>query len=88
MHYFGTDGIRNKADTLISADIPYFLGKAVSQKGGKVIVARDVRESSKEIEKQLCKGLLEGSAQIWLTGVLPTPALAYTAQSQKRTARL
>ena len=83
MHYFGTDGIRNKADTLISADIPYFLGKAVSQKGGKVIVARDVRESSKEIEKQLCKGLLEGSAQIWLTGVLPTPALAYTAQSQK-----
>ena len=56
MHYFGTDGIRNKADTLISADIPYFLGKAVSQKGGKVIVARDVRESSKEIEKQLCKG--------------------------------
>lgn len=83
MHYFGTDGIRNKADALLDADIPYFLGKAISQKGGKVIVARDVRTSSQEIEKQLCKGLLEGSAQIWLAGILPTPALAYTALSQK-----
>lgn len=83
MHYFGTDGIRNKATALLDADIPYFLGKAISQKGGKVIVARDVRTSSQEIEKQLCKGLLEGSAQIWLAGILPTPALAYTAWSQK-----
>lgn len=83
MHYFGTDGIRNKADALLDADIPYFLGKAISQKGGKVIVAHDVRTSSQEIEKQLCKGLLEGSAQIWLAGILPTPALAYTALSQK-----
>lgn len=83
MHYFGTDGIRNKADALLGADIPYFLGKAISQKGGKVIVARDVRTSSQDIEKQLCKGLLEGSAQIWLAGILPTPALAYTALSQK-----
>ena len=83
MHYFGTDGIRNKADALLGADIPYFLGKAISQNGGKVIVARDVRTSSQEIEKQLCKGLLEGSAQIWLAGILPTPALAYTALSQK-----
>ena len=83
MYYFGTDGIRNKADALLDADIPYFLGKAISQKGGKVIVAHDVRTSSQEIEKQLCKGLLEGSAQIWLAGILPTPALAYTALSQK-----
>lgn len=83
MHYFGTDGIRNKADALLGADIPYFLGKAISQKGGMVIVARDVRTSSQEIEKQLCKGLLEGSAQIWVAGILPTPALAYTALSQK-----
>lgn len=83
MHYFGTDGIRNKAEALLNADIPYFLGKAISQKGGKVIVARDVRTHSLDIEKQLCKGLLEGAAQIWLAGILPTPALAYTAQTQK-----
>ena len=83
MQYFGTDGIRQKADYLLDKQIPYLLGKALSQSSAKVIVARDVRTHSKEIEKQLCKGLLEGSAQIWLAGVLPTPALAYTAQTQK-----
>ena len=83
MHYFGTDGIRNKASVLLDQDIPYYLGKAISRKGGKVIVARDVRNHSQDIEKQLCKGLLEGAAQIWLAGILPTPALAYTAQTQK-----
>lgn len=83
MHYFGTDGIRAKADSLLNNMIPYMLGRLLSKRHAKIIVARDVRTSSMEIEKQLCKGLLEGSAQIWLAGVLPTPALAYTAQTQK-----
>ncbi len=83
MQYFGTDGIRQKADYLLNNKIPFLLGKALSQTNAKVIVARDVRTHSKDIEKQLCQGLLEGSAQIWLAGVLPTPALAYTAQTQK-----
>lgn len=83
MRYFGTDGIRNTAEYLLGNNLPYLLGKALSQHGGKVIVARDVRTHSLDIEKQLCKGLLEGYAQIWLTGVMPTPALAYTALTQK-----
>ena len=82
MYYFGTDGIRNKAQVLLDNNIPYILGIALSEKGGKVIVARDVRTHSEDIEKQLCKGLLTGSATIWLTGVLPTPALAYTAREE------
>ena len=83
MQYFGTDGIRQKADHLLDNQIPFLLGKALSQTNAKIIVARDVRTHSKDIEKQLCKGLLEGAAQIWLAGILPTPALAYTAQTQK-----
>ena len=82
MYYFGTDGIRDRAQTLLDNDIPYLLGSALSEKGGKIIVARDVRTHSSDIEKQLCKGLLTGSAHIWLTGVLPTPALAYTAKEE------
>ncbi len=83
MYYFGTDGIRDYASTLLKEQLPYYLGKTLAKKGGKIIVARDVRSHSLDIEKQLCKGLLEGATQIWLTGVLPTPALAYTAQTQK-----
>lgn len=80
MYYFGTDGIRNKAERLLNERIPYMLGKALSKNAYKILVARDVRESSLDIEKQLCLGLLEGDAKIYLTGVLPTPALAYIAQ--------
>lgn len=83
MHYFGTDGIRLQANALLDKQIPYTLGRLLSKHRAKIIVARDVRTSSMDIEKQLCKGLLAGSAQIWLAGVLPTPALAYTAQTQK-----
>ncbi len=83
MHYFGTDGIRDIAKTLLDNNLPFLLGKALSSKGGRIIVARDVRNSSCDIEKQLCKGLLEGSASIWLAGVLPTPALAYIALKEK-----
>lgn len=80
MYYFGTDGIRNKADKLLGERIPFMLGKALSKNAYKILVARDVRESSLDIEKQLCLGLLEGDAKIYLAGVLPTPALAYIAQ--------
>ncbi len=82
MRYFGTDGIRDRAQVLLDNNIPYLLGRALSLKGGKILIARDVRAHSLDIEKQLCRGLLEGDAQIWLTGVLPTPALAYTAKMQ------
>ncbi len=80
MYYFGTDGIRNKAEKLLQERVPFLLGKALSKNAYKIIIARDVRESSLDIEKQLCLGLLDGEAKIYLAGVLPTPALAYIAQ--------
>ena len=83
MYYFGTDGIRNKADKLLADRIPYMLGKALSKNAYKILVARDVRESSLDIEKQLCLGLLDGDAKIYLAGVLPTPALAYIANVEE-----
>lgn len=82
MYYFGTDGIRDKASRLLELQLPYLLGRALSERGGKIIVARDVRTHSMDIEKQLCKGLLTGASQIWLTGILPTPALAYVAERE------
>jgi len=82
MYYFGTDGIRNRADNLLSNGIPTLLGAALAASGGKVLVARDVRTHSLDIEKSLVKGLVFGDAQIWLTGVLPTPALAYVAEKE------
>lgn len=79
MRYFGTDGIRGRADALLSGGIPYLLGRALGVTCGKVVVARDVRASSPMLERQLVAGLLEGDAEVYLAGILPTPALAYIA---------
>ena len=68
MYYFGTDGIRNNAEKLLQQRVPFLLGKALSKNAYKIIIARDVRESSLDIEKQLCLGLLEGEAKIKLIG--------------------
>lgn len=68
---------------MLDAAIPFYLGCALADKGGKILVARDVRISSEDIEKQLCKGLLMGDCTVWLTGVLPTPALAYIAACER-----
>lgn len=57
MHYFGTDGIRNKADWLLTNEIPYALGKVLAKRGGKIIIARDVREHSLDVENSCAKGL-------------------------------
>lgn len=46
----------------------------------KVAVARDVRLSSPEIERQLLHGLLEHDAEVYCLGVLPTPALVCVSQ--------
>ena len=80
MKYFGTDGIRNHHQQIFNMAYP--LGVVLASRHKTVAVARDTRPSSFEIEKQLVRGLLEGGAEVHITGVLPTPALAYTMKSK------
>lgn len=82
MRYFGTDGVRGGADWILKSNIACKLGEALAEKGSKVVVARDVRAHSFDIEKQLVGGLLTKNTDIRLCGVLPTPALAYTADTE------
>ena len=87
MQYFGTDGIRQKADYLLDKQIPYLLGKVLSQTGAKVIVARDVRTHSKEIEKQLCKGCSKALRRFGLQAFCQRPRLHIPRKLKKRTMR-
>lgn len=67
----------------MSVGVPFCLGSALAKRGGKIVVARDVRLHSPDIERQLCKGLTSANCSVWLTGVLPTPALAYIASCER-----
>jgi phosphoglucosamine mutase len=79
MKYFGTDGIRGEGDYV--KKMAYPLG-VVLGKRGKVIVGRDPRLSSFEIEKELVKGLLSNGAKVVVVGIVPTPALHYLAKTK------
>lgn len=58
------------------------MGCVLASDGGKIFIGRDVRVHSCEIEKLLCSGLLNGKTEIYVTGVIPTPALAYIAERE------
>ena len=80
MKYFGTDGIRGDSDRV--KQLAYSLGVVVGERGC-VIVGRDPRTSSFDIEKELVRGLLAGGARVGVVGIVPTPALHYLAKKHK-----
>lgn len=77
---FGTDGIRGYAsDEIFNHASLNFLAKAIinNKKSFKVLIGIDTRISSKIIEKKLVDNLKNNGAYIYLTGILPTPAVSY-----------
>ncbi len=78
--YFGTDGIRGDAESLLTDDLVRRLGAAaVSVLGGVgtcMAVLRDTRASGPRIERALAAGAASAGADVKLAGVLPTPAAA------------
>lgn len=76
--YFGTDGIRGDAATLLTDDLVEKLGKAavgvLGGAGTRMAILRDTRESGPRIERALARGAAAAGADVKLAGVLPTPA--------------
>ncbi len=86
--YFGTDGVRGRAN----ADLTPELALAVASAAARVlanhdgshrplaVVGRDPRVSSEMLEAAVVAGLTSAGADVRLAGVLPTPAVAYLTQ--------
>ena len=81
--YFGTDGVRGVANTELTCDLAYKLGRAggyVLAKGDhrvKVVVGKDTRISGDMLEAALISGLMSVGCDVITVGVVPTPAVAY-----------
>lgn len=80
--YFGTDGLRGVYGENLTDELAYKLGKSIGyvlrDKEEKLfIIGRDTRESGKNLEDSLAKGLLELGFNVVSVGVAPTPAVAY-----------
>ncbi|MDT8715883.1 phosphoglucosamine mutase [Clostridium sp. 19966] len=80
---FGTDGVRGIANSELTADLAFKLGKAgayVLTEGThkpKILVGMDTRISGDMLEGALVSGILSVGAEAVCLGVIPTPAIAY-----------
>lgn len=89
---FGTDGVRGVANSELTPDLAFNLGKAgayvLSKEEGKpvVLIGKDTRISGDMLEDALSAGILAMGGNVIKVGVLPTPAVAYLVKYYKATA--
>ncbi len=81
--YFGTDGVRGVFGEDLTEDLVERLGRAfaVWNDGDEILLGRDTRASGAALERALAHGLASGGAQVYLGGVLPTPAVALLSRA-------
>jgi phosphoglucosamine mutase len=75
---FGTDGVRGRAGTFLTAELATGLGRAATlaceAARPQVLIVRDTRESGPMLESALAAGVAAAGGDALLGGVLPTPA--------------
>ena len=87
--YFGTDGIRGRANNKITADVALKVGQAagVAFRRGehrhRVVIGKDTRLSSYMIEYALVGGFTSVGVDVLLLGPVPTPAVAMLTRSMR-----
>lgn len=87
---FGTDGVRGVANTELTADLAYKVGKAGSyvlaketHHRPKILVGIDTRISCDMLQNALASGILSAGGDVYILGVIPTPAVAYLVRKHK-----
>ncbi len=77
---FGTDGVRGPVGAKLTPELALALGRAtaaeVASERPQVLIIRDTRESGHMLESALAAGMAASGADVFLGGVLPTPAAA------------
>ena len=87
--YFGTDGIRGRANGVITPELALKVGQAaglVFQRGDhrhRVVIGKDTRLSGYMIETALVAGFTSVGMDVLLLGPVPTPALAMLTRSMR-----
>ena len=87
--YFGTDGIRGRANGVITPELALKVGQAaglVFQRGDhrhRVLIGKDTRLSGYMIETALVAGFTSVGMDVLLTGPMPTPAVGMLTRSMR-----
>jgi phosphoglucosamine mutase len=87
--YFGTDGIRGRANGVITPELALKVGQAAGlafQRGEhrhRVVIGKDTRLSGYMIEYALVAGFTSVGMDVLLLGPVPTPAVAMLTRSMR-----
>ena len=87
--YFGTDGIRGRANGAITPELALKVGQAaglVFQRGDhrhRVVIGKDTRLSGYMIEYAMVAGFTSVGMDVLLLGPIPTPAVAMLTRSMR-----
>ncbi|MCF8025952.1 MAG: phosphoglucosamine mutase, partial [Desulfobacteraceae bacterium] len=82
---FGTDGIRGVANRYpITPELALNVGRAVAavlktNNRARIFIGKDGRLSGDMLEAALAAGICSAGADVYLAGIIPTPAIAYLA---------
>ncbi|MEK4487667.1 phosphoglucosamine mutase [Psychrobacillus sp. FSL H8-0484] len=82
--YFGTDGVRGVANSELTPELAFKLGRIggyiltrEAKERAKVLIGRDTRVSGHMLEGALVAGLLSVGVEVMRLGVISTPGVAY-----------
>lgn len=87
---FGTDGIRGKANAVLTPELAFRIGRAAAsylgEKGGVFLIGRDPRLSGAMLEGALASGIASVGMDVVLAGIITTPGLAWLTKEMGATA--
>ena len=87
--YFGTDGIRGRANSVITPELALKVGQAAGlafmrgEHRHRVVIGKDTRLSGYMIEYALVSGFTSAGMDVMLLGPIPTPAVAMLTRSMR-----
>jgi phosphoglucosamine mutase len=85
--YFGTDGVRGVANSELTPELAFKLGRfggyvlTKEHNRPKVLIGRDTRISGHMLEGALVAGLLSIGAEVMRLGVISTPGVSYLTKA-------
>ncbi|MFC4322081.1 phosphoglucosamine mutase [Litchfieldia salsa] len=85
--YFGTDGVRGIANSELTPELAFKVGRyggyvlTKDKNRPKVLIGRDTRISGHMLEGALVAGLLSIGAEVMRLGVITTPGVAYLTKA-------
>lgn len=77
--YFGTDGIRGKSFSFLTAEVAYKIGNSFRQvfNSKQLVIGADTRDSSPMLAHMVAAGALASGIDVIFAGVVPTPLIAH-----------